>query len=73
MKERTSLMTRSCVLMTLPSSNVCRVQSTSAVGCLTWIFSIARSRCVLMVSALDTTIQRILILWREDYGEKSRV
>ena len=47
---RTSLTTRSCVLITLPSSRVCSVKSMAGVGSLTWIFSIARSRCVAMTS-----------------------
>lgn len=44
----TSLTTRSWVLITFPSSNVCCVKSMSGIGTLTWICSIALAMCVLM-------------------------
>jgi len=52
--RRTSFTTLSCVLTTMPSSSVCCVKSTLTVS-FAWIFSIARSSCVLMTRQLRSS------------------
>lgn len=44
-RQRTSLTTRSWVLMVFPSSSWCCVKSISGIGALSWIWLIARAIC----------------------------